>query len=358
MSVLSNLGMQAGSAAIGGIMGLALGGINDQRQLTQQQKLQNMQIQGSKELTDYNMSKQLQMWKDTGYGAQIQQMKDAHLSPALIYGGGGGGGQSMGTPNSNVGSGQAPQGGGEIMGMVNIGIQQQMLKIQDKLADIQDKSVTNQNSNRDTATEAEAGYKKAQTSGQQIENSIKATASENIIRQIGNMADKTWAEMYQITQETQFEGQLLPHQIEQLKAIISEKNQNVKVGEQDVKNMQQQISNMQQDIRESIQRIGESKIRMNHLNASIELMAEQTGATEAEKYQIQAATDNLIRTGSLLDYEKELQDKGLRNPLVQGSIDVVKEILGGAAQGYGAGKGVGGGIRKAFNPRTPVGFKF
>ena len=52
-------------------MGLLLEGHNDRRQLRQQEKLQNLEIKGSKELTDYNAAKQLEMWKATNYPAQV-----------------------------------------------------------------------------------------------------------------------------------------------------------------------------------------------------------------------------------------------------------------------------------------------
>ena len=35
-------------------------------------KLQNLEIKGSKELTDYNAAKQLEMWKATNYPAQVE----------------------------------------------------------------------------------------------------------------------------------------------------------------------------------------------------------------------------------------------------------------------------------------------
>lgn len=108
---------------VGAGMGLLLGNKNDERQYEQQEKLQGLQIKGQKEMTDYNMSKQLQMWKDTSYRAQKEQMKIAGINPALMYGMGGGGGQSVGSANGNVTGGQAPSGGGEVQAMTGMGIQ-------------------------------------------------------------------------------------------------------------------------------------------------------------------------------------------------------------------------------------------
>lgn len=128
--------MDTAAQVQGGIMGLIAGGINDKRQLKQQKKLQALQIQGSKELTDYGYQKQLQMWKDTSYGAQMEQLKMAGLNPGLIYGMGGGGGQSTGggveTPTGAVATQAA---GGEI----GMGIQAQLLGSQKRLMDAQAK---------------------------------------------------------------------------------------------------------------------------------------------------------------------------------------------------------------------------
>lgn len=127
---IEQLAQQTGSQALGGIMGLVLGGINDRRQLQQQQQLQNMQIKGQKEMTDYNFQKQMQMWLDTNYSAQKDQLKKAGLNPGLIYGMGGAGGATTGGGSGNVQGASAPAGGGEIRDMMGMGIQYQLLKAQ------------------------------------------------------------------------------------------------------------------------------------------------------------------------------------------------------------------------------------
>lgn len=100
-------------------LGIALAGWNDKRQIRQQDKLTQLQVNAQKQLTDYNYSKQLEMWNATNYGAQMEQLKKAGLNPALVYGMGGGGGSTTGSSgSSSVGSGTAPSGGGEIMGML------------------------------------------------------------------------------------------------------------------------------------------------------------------------------------------------------------------------------------------------
>lgn len=99
------------AGAIAAPVGSLLDGIfgisdkQDQRQQNQTRALQDIQLQGAKNMTDYNYAKQLQMWKDTNYSAQIEQMDKAGVNPAMIYGKGGAGGATTGS-----GGGAMPSG--------------------------------------------------------------------------------------------------------------------------------------------------------------------------------------------------------------------------------------------------------
>lgn len=109
---LDQLKSEAASAASGSIFGALdeaiLGDRRRQKQLDQQRKLQDLQIKGNKQLMDYGYDQQLQMWEDTNYGAQMEQIKKAGLNPAMIYGSGGGGGGQLGAGVAGtVGSGEA-----------------------------------------------------------------------------------------------------------------------------------------------------------------------------------------------------------------------------------------------------------
>lgn len=55
---------QAGEDLWNAGMGIVLGGFQDARQVRQQDRLQRLQIAGQKEMTDYNMMKQLEMQTD------------------------------------------------------------------------------------------------------------------------------------------------------------------------------------------------------------------------------------------------------------------------------------------------------
>ena len=125
-------GQQLLQTGIGTGLGLLLEGHEDRRQLRQQEKLQAMQIQGQKEMTDYNTAanykSQMDFWKNTNYPAQVDMLKEAGLNPALLYGSGGGGGTTTGSGavTGSVSAGDAPKGTGTavMMGLqlANLGL--------------------------------------------------------------------------------------------------------------------------------------------------------------------------------------------------------------------------------------------
>ena len=58
---------------------------------------------------------QMQMWKDTNYAAQVEELKKAGLSIGLMYGKGGAGGTTTGAGATGVSAPQAPTGMGMIV---------------------------------------------------------------------------------------------------------------------------------------------------------------------------------------------------------------------------------------------------
>lgn len=141
----NTFGIQAGQAAIntgqsflGGLLGQVFANVNDKRQLEQQEKLNRMAISSNKELAQFNYDQQMKMWEATNYGAQMEQLKKAGLNPGLLYGMKGGGGVTTNAAQAQgVGAAQAPVGGGEIMAMMNMRLQQAMTQAQIKLAESQ-----------------------------------------------------------------------------------------------------------------------------------------------------------------------------------------------------------------------------
>lgn len=119
-----------GGQALGLMTGAIAGGMADKRQFDQAANLQGLQIIGQKHMTDYNMKKQLEMWKATNYKAQIEEMKKAGLNPGMIYGMSGSGGTTSNINTGNVQGQSAASTGGEYSQFAQQGMQLQLLKAQ------------------------------------------------------------------------------------------------------------------------------------------------------------------------------------------------------------------------------------
>lgn len=142
----------AANGAVGAIMGLALEHHNDKRQINQQTKLQNLQIAGNKQMVDYNYAKELQMWKDTNYSAQMDELKKAGLNPGLLYGMSGGGGTTVGQATGSVSGAEAPKGGNEIATQQAMGIQNAQSAMQLSLLQAQKENIEADTRNKEADT--------------------------------------------------------------------------------------------------------------------------------------------------------------------------------------------------------------
>lgn len=111
-----------GSGA-GAIIGMAMQGKNDKRQLEQQKKLQELQIKGQQQMGIFNRQQQQQLWEDTNYSAQRKEMEKAGVNVGMMYGMGGGGGATAAASSGNVTGANAPTGGGEMQAMTGMGLQ-------------------------------------------------------------------------------------------------------------------------------------------------------------------------------------------------------------------------------------------
>lgn len=123
------------AAALSLGMGIVQGEWNLARGYQQQKKLQALQIQGMKEMSDYNKNQQLDIWNKTNIEAQLQHIKNAGMNPALMYGGTGPGG-TLGNPSgTGVSGATAPMGQGLEIGAM--GIQLGLMEAQRKVLETQ-----------------------------------------------------------------------------------------------------------------------------------------------------------------------------------------------------------------------------
>lgn len=228
------IGQQAAGQAASGILGIGLGLINDARQVSQQKKLQKLQIQGQQQMTDYNMQKQYEMWLKTNYGAQVEQMKLAGLNPGLMYGMSGGGGTTTGNATGNVTGGNAPTGGGEIQAMMGMGIQMQLVQAQKELIQAQTEKtkgeaanlpVTAENIQASTANlkqttsnlQAQQELTKVETELKSLEAYIKTTTQKMAIKIIETQLEQSLEQLEIIKNQHKLSDQTLKDQVRIIK---------------------------------------------------------------------------------------------------------------------------------------------
>jgi hypothetical protein len=95
----------AGIGAVSGALGMIGQNKRAKKQHNRQKELMGIQLKNQQQLNKQGQKLQMQTWRDTNYGAQMDMMKDAGLNPALMYGMSGGGGATTGS-----------QGGGSAQG--------------------------------------------------------------------------------------------------------------------------------------------------------------------------------------------------------------------------------------------------
>lgn len=162
---VEQIGQGTASNAVDSVLGLVTGGAWNKMQRKNQKKQQAIQIAGQKEMTDYAMGKQLEMWKNTSYAAQKEQMELAGLNPGLMYGMGGGGGQTTGSGAASV---SGPSGGGmpHVASSAGMGMQLQMTQAQ------------KENVEADTELKKATAAKTAGVDTTAVESSIAKMAAE------------------------------------------------------------------------------------------------------------------------------------------------------------------------------------
>jgi hypothetical protein len=93
--------INSGISMLGGFIGAG-------NQHRRQRELMDLQHQNQRDLNQQGHELQMDMWNRTNYGAQVEHMKKAGLSPGLMYGMGGGGGSTTGSQTGgNASGGQA-----------------------------------------------------------------------------------------------------------------------------------------------------------------------------------------------------------------------------------------------------------
>ena len=176
---MKELGMAIGTAA-GSIFGSLMGNKMQQDQFGNQLTLMKKQHEYDEASANAAQARAYEMWENTNYAAQIEQMKKANLSPGLMYGQAGAGG---GTVSGAQGQGTSQP----IDKSIEMKLKGQELGLQ--LANLASQIKLNESQANKNNAEAD------KTSG--VDTELAKTSIENLISQTKNEKDRNtliWAD--------------------------------------------------------------------------------------------------------------------------------------------------------------------
>ena len=129
--------ISGGLGLLGGLFKRKNNGLKNQQKLMQQaweyeKEGMGLQYNYGQQAADAEYKRNLQMWKETNFGAQRDEMEKAGLSVGLMYGNGGGSAAS-------TAGGTATQPGAPKTNPIEVGLQQQALGLQLKQIEAQNK---------------------------------------------------------------------------------------------------------------------------------------------------------------------------------------------------------------------------
>lgn len=167
---------QAINGTIGMLIARGQEAHNDNRQINMERRLQQIQLEGNRYMTDYNAEKQKEMWDYTNYENTVKHMKAAGINPALLYGKGGGGGATASIAPGSVNVGSAPKGGVE-----QIANQGMLINSQKMMAELQLLTAQKENIQADTAN------KQASTTNTGAQTVKTEAETQNVLQAYDNM---------------------------------------------------------------------------------------------------------------------------------------------------------------------------
>lgn len=275
---------------IGTGLGLLLGEANDRRQIRQQRELQQLQMEGQKEMGKFNQELAMDLWERTNLKAQREQMEKAGFSPGLMMSKGGAPG-STNTPTGNVTGANAQQNPGEAAMGLQIGLQAAMQQAQ-----IENIKANTQKTKVDTAKTAGVDTEEAKGRiaklGQEtqnaaiqaatleyekeiakIESEIKGDSAEHIVRSAAAAADKLEAEANKAGTEANIAKETIDAIVSQAKMDTIEQTIRIAAGRKGliktdadtaavnkgIQQMAQNIATMRHDIRMDWEKWGQEE---------------------------------------------------------------------------------------------------
>ena len=353
--MLEQLGMNAAGAAVDNTIGLIAGGVQARRQMKNQRKLMAEQLGIDKLKMEEQRKIQMQMWRDTNYAAQVEELKKAGLSIGLMYGKGGAGGATTGAGATGVSAPSAPTGmglqGGSQLAAQLANIELTKAQTENVKADTERKLGVDK-----TKVETEIGSLIETTNNTKIQGrlmeidedlkgielEIKDRTKEDTINAIGqqiqlsNQQINWWVRKNKIdeaTMEKQIEiiSQKALKLIAETELIGEQKN----LTKQEIEESKARANKMAEDIAQ-----GWKRLSIEEKNALSNYMNSLSNARTSHAAQINAESNhtNAMTAQERLAWEKLMND-------IPASIKEISSIFQGAI-GAGILKGIIGGGEK------------
>lgn len=178
----------------------------DARQIRQQQKFTDMQSKANNEAMKNSAAQQLEMWKKTGVVGQKEQMLEAGINPATMFGMSGGGGVTTGSASQGgVSSGQAANAAATEANKLTMGMQLAQMGLMTAQAEKTKAETEN--------LKAGTGKTEVDTAAGKLELDTKQKTQEATIQTITETAAKTLAEAVQAQQKQVINEETMKDQI-------------------------------------------------------------------------------------------------------------------------------------------------
>ena len=187
--------ISGGLGLLGGLFKRNNNGLKNQQKLMQQaweyeKEGMGLQYNYGQQAADAEYKRNLQMWKDTNFGAQRREMEDAGLSVGLMYGNGGGSAAS-------TAGGTATQPSAPKTNPVEVALQQESMGLQLKQIEAQNRLANAQATKTIAEADKIAGVdtkgQELQNEWQKIENRIqisRESIEQSNVKQAAANADK------------------------------------------------------------------------------------------------------------------------------------------------------------------------
>lgn len=325
---MKELGMAIGTAA-GSVFGSLMGNKMQQDQFGNQLTLMKKQHEYNEASANAAQERAYEMWEKTNYAAQINQMKKANLSPALMYGQGGAGGgtvsgaQGQGTSQPTDRSIEMKLKGQEMgLQLANLASQIKLNESQanknnaeaDKTAGVDTKlaentienliSQTKNEKDRNILIWADKRLKEATAEMQEASAKLASGKNEKVgyeIKLITKGLDKMEAEMKGLSLDNELKEKTMKSKIEEAEMSVKALMNSILVGNSQIRLNNQQAEAITDKVMQDWQSVAQQWNKLQQSGQSIEIDQKRM-ENEAKKI-----LNDIVISGKKLTLEQQQQ---------------------------------------------------